>query len=47
LPDLQPHARSLAIMAPELLPVGRVTPIYLRQPDAKPQADKALPRMPP
>ena len=47
LPDLQPHARSLAIMAPELVPVGRVTPIYLRQPDAKPQADKALPRMPP
>ena len=46
LPDLQPHARSLAIMAPELAPVGRVTPIYLRQPDAKPQADKALPRMP-
>jgi tRNA threonylcarbamoyladenosine biosynthesis protein TsaB len=47
LPDLQPHARSLAIMAPDLVPVGRVTPIYLRQPDAKPQADKALPRMPP
>ena len=45
LPDLQPHARSLAIMAPELVPVGRVTPIYLRQPDAKPQADKALPRI--
>lgn len=47
LPDLQPHARALAIMAPELAPVGRVTPIYLRQPDAKPQADKALPRVPP
>ena len=47
LPDLQPHARSLAIMAPDLVPVDRVTPIYLRQPDAKPQADKALPRMPP
>ena len=45
LPDLQPHARSLAIMAPELAPVERVTPIYLRQPDAKPQADKALPRI--
>jgi len=47
LPDLQPHAGSLTIMAPELVPVVRVTPIYLRQPDAKPQADKALPRMPP
>jgi tRNA threonylcarbamoyladenosine biosynthesis protein TsaB len=47
LPDLQPHARSLAIMAPELAPAGRVMPIYLRQPDAKPQTDKALPRMPP
>lgn len=45
LPDLQPHARSLAIMAPELVPVVPVTPIYLRQPDAKPQADKALPRV--
>lgn len=45
LPDLQPHARSLAIMATELVPVVPVTPIYLRQPDAKPQADKALPRV--
>lgn len=43
--DLQPHATSLALMAPELAPVDRVTPIYLREPDAKPQADKALPRM--
>lgn len=46
LPDLQPHAGSLAIMAPDLAPLDRLTPIYLRQPDAKPQADKALPRMP-
>ena len=46
LPDLQPHARSLAVMAPDLAPLARVTPIYLRSPDAKPQADKALPRMP-
>ena len=45
LPDLQPHAQSLAIMAPGLVPVDPVTPIYLREPDAKPQADKALPRM--
>ena len=43
LPDLQPHARSAALMAPDLVPLDRVTPIYLRQPDAKPQADKSLP----
>jgi tRNA threonylcarbamoyladenosine biosynthesis protein TsaB len=47
LPDVQPHARSLAVMAPDLAPLDRITPIYLRQPDAKPPADKALPRMPP
>ena len=45
LPDLQPHARSLTVMAADLAPLARVTPIYLRPPDAKPQADKALPRM--
>lgn len=46
LPDLQPHARSLALMAPDLAAANLVKPMYLRQPDAKPQADKALPRMP-
>lgn len=44
LPDLQPHARSLAIMAPKLAPLAHVRPIYLRQPDAKPQSGKSLPR---
>ena len=29
-------------MAPDLAPLDRLTPIYLRKPDAKPQADKAL-----
>jgi tRNA threonylcarbamoyladenosine biosynthesis protein TsaB len=45
-PDLQPHARSLAIVAAELMPMAPVKPIYLRPPDAKPQADKSPPRMP-
>lgn len=44
LPDLQPHARYLAMMAPNLAPAEHVRPIYLRPPDAKPQADKAIPR---
>lgn len=47
LPDLQPHARSLAMLAPALLPVEQISPLYLRPPDAKPQADKTLPRAPP
>ena len=47
LPDLQPHARSLAMLAPVLLPVEQILPLYLRPPDAKPQADKTLPRAPP
>lgn len=44
LADLQPRALSLAVMAPVLVPVAHAKPIYLRQPDAKPQADKALSR---
>ena len=47
LPDLQPHARQLALMAPDLVPIDPVTPLYLRQPDAKPQGDKSLPRIQP
>jgi tRNA threonylcarbamoyladenosine biosynthesis protein TsaB len=43
LPDLQPHARSLAILAPDLAPLERVTPLYFRQPDVKPQMNKVLP----
>lgn len=39
LPDLQPHARALAMTAPSLAPVDRVAPLYLRAPDVKPQPD--------
>lgn len=46
LPDLQPHARQLAIMAPALAPLDRVTPLYLRAADAKASAALPLPRRP-
>jgi tRNA threonylcarbamoyladenosine biosynthesis protein TsaB len=36
-PDLQPHARNLALLAPRLAPVSPVRPLYLRPPDARPQ----------
>jgi tRNA threonylcarbamoyladenosine biosynthesis protein TsaB len=36
-PDLQPHARNLAVMAVGLAPVAPVRPLYLRPPDARPQ----------
>jgi tRNA threonylcarbamoyladenosine biosynthesis protein TsaB len=36
-PDLQPHARNLALLAPGLTPVVPVRPLYLRPPDARPQ----------
>lgn len=44
LPKLEPHARSLAMMAPTLQPLDPVRPLYLRAPDAKPGIDKAVPR---
>ena len=44
LPDLQPHARSLALLAADLTPISPVRPLYLRPPDVKPQADKSLSR---
>jgi tRNA threonylcarbamoyladenosine biosynthesis protein TsaB len=44
LPDLQPHARSLALLAADLIPVSPLRPLYLRPPDVKPQADKSLSR---
>jgi tRNA threonylcarbamoyladenosine biosynthesis protein TsaB len=44
LPDLQPHARSLALLAADLTPVTPLRPLYLRPPDVKPQADKSLSR---
>lgn len=37
LPDLQPRAASLLMLATELPPVDVVAPLYLRQPDATPQ----------
>lgn len=44
LPDLQPHARTLAVIAPELAPTDPVKPLYLRLPDAKAPGDALLPR---
>ena len=44
LPDLQPHARALALMAADLAPISPVRPLYLRPPDVKPQVDKSLSR---
>jgi tRNA A37 threonylcarbamoyladenosine modification protein TsaB len=38
LPDLQPHARLLAMAASSLPPLEHVVPLYLRQPDAKPSS---------
>jgi tRNA threonylcarbamoyladenosine biosynthesis protein TsaB len=47
LPDLQPHARSVAALALVLDPTVPLTPIYLRPPDVRPQTGAAVPRMPP
>lgn len=44
LPLLQPDARSLAQLAPALPVRKPLVPLYLRQPDAKPQTGKSLPR---
>jgi tRNA threonylcarbamoyladenosine biosynthesis protein TsaB len=44
LTDLDPDARALALMAESLEPVHPLRPLYLRAPDAKPQADKSLTR---
>ena len=44
LPDLQPHARMLAMIAPALQPLEPVAPLYLREPDAKPSASPSLVR---
>jgi tRNA threonylcarbamoyladenosine biosynthesis protein TsaB len=38
LPSLEPHARWLAILAPALPIRARLSPLYLRAPDAKPQS---------
>lgn len=42
--DLQPHAGDLVWLAIPLEPLDDVTPLYIRPPDAKPQADKHLAR---
>ena len=47
LADLQPDARSLALMAGDLAPSSPLRPLYLRPPDVRPQADKSLPRAAP
>ena len=47
LTDLQPHAASLALMAPSLVPTKPLPPLYLRPPDVRPQEDKSLPRVAP
>jgi len=44
LGDLEPHARSLALMATTLAPAGPVRPLYLRPPDARAQSEKGLAR---
>ncbi len=45
LPDLQPEAAKLAEMALTRRPIsGPLHPLYLRAPDAKPQAGKSVPR---
>lgn len=44
LPKLEPHARSLATLAPALQPLDPVRPLYLRAPDAKPGVDQGVPR---
>ena len=45
--DLLPEARALALMAPHLAPTQPLRPLYLRAPDAKPQAGTSLPRIGP
>lgn len=44
LPTLQPDARVLARLAERLSARKPLVPLYLRPPDAKPQAGKSLPR---
>jgi len=42
--DLEPCAGDLAWLARRLAPLDDVAPLYIRPPDAKPQADKRLTR---
>jgi tRNA threonylcarbamoyl adenosine modification protein YeaZ len=45
-PDLQPHARNLAVLGERLTPVSPVRPLYLRPPDVRPQEAAMLVRAP-
>ncbi len=44
LPDLQPHARNLALLAAGLAPVAPLRPLYLRPPDVRAQDAASLAR---
>jgi tRNA threonylcarbamoyladenosine biosynthesis protein TsaB len=44
LPDAEPRAAAVALLAARLAPDHPLQPLYLRAPDAKAQADGALPR---
>jgi len=45
MPDLQPDAQTLGVMALEIPPLEQpLRPLYLRPPDAKPQSGKAVER---
>jgi tRNA threonylcarbamoyl adenosine modification protein YeaZ len=44
--DIEPSAADLVVLAPALAPLESISPIYLRPPDAKPQAGKSLARAP-
>jgi tRNA threonylcarbamoyladenosine biosynthesis protein TsaB len=42
--ELQPDAKALVMLAPDLAPVASVDPLYLRAPDVKLPGQRALPR---
>ena len=46
LTDLQPHATAVGRLGASRAPVHPLRPLYLRAPDAKPQASPVLPRVP-
>jgi tRNA threonylcarbamoyladenosine biosynthesis protein TsaB len=46
LPDLQPHARQLSLLARILTPMQRIAPLYLRAADAKPPSTLPIARRP-
>ena len=44
LPEVEPRASVVALLAAEAAAGQPLKPLYLRAPDAKPQADRVLPR---